>query len=197
MQADSAKEAAGAGSTSSALAALAVLATRLGFETDVETLRRRFSLEPGEPSTSTLVAIAREIGLEAQSLHIPFAELPKLAKTLPAILQARNGGALILEEARSDPMKGSVAVVRDPAASEDELVAIEEVRLAEVWDGEVILLKRARISAARCSIDISSSWGVALAYGSGLATLRNRRKPMVSLRNLLSFGRVSRPSATR
>jgi len=90
MQADSASEPAGTGSASSALAALALLATRLGFDTDVETLRRRFSLEPGEPSTSTLVAIAREIGLEAQSLHIPFAELPRLAKTLPAILQARN-----------------------------------------------------------------------------------------------------------
>ena len=137
---------AGAEPGSSALAALAVLATRLGFDTDVETLRRRFSLEPGEPDTASLIAIAREMGLEAQSLHMSFAELPKLAKTLPAILRARNGGALILEDARSDPMKGSIAIVRDPTATGNEQVAIEEIHLAQVWDGEVILFKRSHLS---------------------------------------------------
>ena len=97
---------ASADSGSSTLAALAVLATRLGFETDVETLRRRFSLEPGEPDTPSLIAIAREMGLEAQSLHMSFAELPRLAKTLPVILRARNGGALILEDAALGPDEG-------------------------------------------------------------------------------------------
>ena len=147
MQPDSVTEApAGAGSASSTLAALAILATRLGFDTDVETLRRRFSLPPGEPDTATLIAIARDLGLEAQSLHMSFAELPRLAKTLPVILRARNGGALILEDARADPMKGSVAIIRDPTAPDDEQMAIEEVRLAEVWEGEVILLKRSHLA---------------------------------------------------
>ncbi len=86
------------------------------------------------------------MGLEAQSLHMSFADLPRLAKTLPVILRSRNGGALILEDARSDPMKGSVAIVRDPTAPDDEQIAIEEIRLAEVWEGEVILLKRAHLS---------------------------------------------------
>src|SRR5579862_1061302 len=168
MPPDSVKETeSSAGSGSSALAALAVLATRLGFETDVETLRRRFSLEPGEPDTASLIAIAREIGLEAQSLHMSFAELPRLAKTLPAILRARNGGALILEDARSDPMMGSVAVVRDPAATGDEQVAIEEIRLADVWDGEVILLKRAHLST-----DEQQPFGLAWIMGQ---VLRERR----------------------
>ena len=129
--------------TPSALAALAILATRLGFDTDAETLRRRFSLGSGEPDTATLIAIARELGLEAQSLNMSFADLPRLAKTLPVILRSRNGGALILEDARSDPMKGSVAIIRDPTAPDNEQIAIEEIRLAEVWEGEVILLKRA------------------------------------------------------
>jgi ATP-binding cassette subfamily B protein len=40
-------------------------------------------------------------------------------------------------------MKGAVAIVRDPAAPADELVAIEEIRLAEAWAGEVIVVKRA------------------------------------------------------
>jgi subfamily B ATP-binding cassette protein HlyB/CyaB len=129
--------------TSSALRALAALACRLGIDTSADQLRRRFSLDAGEPATGALIVIARELGLEAQSLHMTFAELPRLARTLPAILRSKDGGALILEGARSDPMRGSVAIIRDPAAPEDEQVAIEEIRLAEWWEGEVILVKRA------------------------------------------------------
>jgi len=126
----------------SALCALAALASRLGIDASADQLRRRFSLDAAEPSTDALVGIAHELGLEAQVLHMTFAELPRLERTLPAILRSKDGGALILEGARSDPMRGSVAIIRDPAASEDELVAIEEIRLAELWEGEVILIKR-------------------------------------------------------
>jgi subfamily B ATP-binding cassette protein HlyB/CyaB len=131
----------------SALAALAALATRLGVEATVEELRRRFSVGEGEPDTETLIAMARELGLQAKSLHMTFAELPRLSKTLPAILRAKDGGALVLEDARADPMKGSVAVIRDPTVPDNELVAIEEIRLAEVWEGEVILIKRSFASS--------------------------------------------------
>jgi ATP-binding cassette subfamily B protein len=135
------------GPASSTLYALALLATRLGIDTHVDQLRRRFAVGEAEPDTATLVAMARELGLEAKSLKMTFAELPKLAKALPAILRAKDGGAMLLEDARSDPMKGSVAIIRDPRAPEDEQVAIEEVRLAEFWEGEVILIKRAHLSA--------------------------------------------------
>src|SRR5579863_3302337 len=101
---------------STSLQALAVVASRLGMDVSVEQLRRRFALQPGEPDTPTLVALARELGLEAQALHIRFEELPRLGKALPAILRARDGGALILEDARSDPAKGTVAIIRDPNA---------------------------------------------------------------------------------
>lgn len=77
---------------SSSLAALAAVATRLGVETTVEQLRRRFSMDTVEPETATLVAMARDLGLRAQSLQMTFAELPKLAKALPAILRAKDGG---------------------------------------------------------------------------------------------------------
>jgi ATP-binding cassette subfamily B protein len=125
-----------------ALLALVAVAARLGVDTSVEQLSRRFSLDSGEPETATLVAMARELGLDAKSLHLTFAELPRLSKTLPAILRAKGGGALLLEDARSDPLKGTVAIIRDPAAPENELVAIEELHLAELWEGELILIKR-------------------------------------------------------
>ncbi len=127
---------------STSLQALAAIASRLGVDVSVDQLRRRFALKPGEPDTPALIALARELGLEARSLHMTFQELPQLARSLPAILRAKNGGALILEEARSDPAKGTVAVIRDPSAAEDVVIAIDELHLAEVWEGEAILIKR-------------------------------------------------------
>jgi ATP-binding cassette subfamily B protein len=127
---------------STSLRALAAIASRLGVDASVDQLRRRFALQPGEPDTPTLIALARELGLEAQALHMKFEELPRLGRALPAILRARDGGALILEDARSDPTKGTVVVIRDPSASEDTVLAVDELHLAEVWEGEAILIKR-------------------------------------------------------
>ena len=127
---------------SSSLLALAAVAARLGVDAGVDQLRRRFALAAGEPDTSTLIAMAREFGLDARVLRVTFEELPRLARTLPAILRARDGAALILEEARTDPAKGTVAVIRDPATAEDALVAVDELQLAGVWGGETILIKR-------------------------------------------------------
>src|SRR5450631_755431 len=127
---------------SSSLRALAAVASRLGLDVSVEQLRRRFALQPGEPDTPTLIALARELGLEAEALRLTFQELPRLARALPAILRAKDGGALILEDARSDPAKGTVAVIRDPSATDDVVLAIDELHLAEVWEGEAILVKR-------------------------------------------------------
>jgi ATP-binding cassette subfamily B protein len=124
------------------LLALAAVATRLGIEVSIDQLRRRFALDTGEPDTHTLIAVARELGLEAKAVSMSFHELPRLARALPAILRAKNGGALILDDARSDPAKGTVAVIRDPSAGDAAVFAIDELHLAEVWEGEVILVKR-------------------------------------------------------
>ncbi|MGO8858408.1 MAG: peptidase domain-containing ABC transporter [Steroidobacteraceae bacterium] len=131
----------GAG-TSSSLRALVAIASRLGMDVSLDQLRRRFAMPPGEPDTPTLIALANGLGLDARALRISFQDLPRLAPALPVILRAKNGGALILEEARSDPSKGAVAVIRDPSATEDVVVAIDELHLAEVWEGEAILVKR-------------------------------------------------------
>src|SRR5580698_1971824 len=126
---------------SSSLRALAAIASRLGLDVSVDQLRRRFALQPGEPDTPTLIAFARDLGLDAKALHIAFQDLPRVGAALPAILRAKDGGALILEEARSDPTKGTVAVIRDPSIDEDVVLAIDELHLAEVWEGEAILIK--------------------------------------------------------
>src|ERR1700691_4818208 len=75
---------------STSLMALAAIASRLGMDVGVEQLRRRFALQPGEPDTPKLIALARELGLEARSLRMNFQELPEIARALPAILRAKN-----------------------------------------------------------------------------------------------------------
>jgi ATP-binding cassette, subfamily B, bacterial HlyB/CyaB len=160
-------EAAPGAAISSSLRALAAVACRLGLDVGVDQLRRRFALQRGEPDTPTLVALARELGLEAQVLRMTFQDLPRIARALPAILRAKDGGALILEDARADPAKGTVAVIRDPNSIEDVVVAIDELHLAEVWEGEAILIKR-RHSAT----DEQQPFGMAWLAGQ---VLRERR----------------------
>jgi len=152
---------------STSLRALAAVASRLGLDVSVDQLQRRFALPSGEPGTPTLVALARELGLATQVLSITFQELPRVARALPAILRAKDGGALILEEARSDPAKGTIAVIRDPSATADVVLAIDELHLAEVWEGEVILVKR-RHSAT----DDSQPFGMGWLFGQ---VLKDRR----------------------
>ncbi len=136
------------GGICSSLRALTLVAARIGVDVSLDQCRRRFArfLVAREPDTRTLIALARELGLEAQALRTTFQELPRLARALPAILRAKNGAALILEDARSDPAKGTVAVVRDPSAAGDVVLAIDELHLAEVWDGEAILIKRLHLA---------------------------------------------------
>ena len=86
-----------------------------------------------------------------------FQELPRVARALPAILRAKDGGALILEEARTDPAKGTIAVIRDPSVTEDVVFDIDELHLTEVWEGEVILLKR-RHSASDETLPFGLAW---------------------------------------
>jgi ATP-binding cassette subfamily B protein len=163
------------GAISTTLRALAAIASRLGLDVSVDQLRRRFALEPGEPDTPTLIALARELGLEARALRMSFQELPRVAKALPAILRAKDRGALILEEARSDPAKGTVAVIRDPSSTEDVLLAIDELHLAEVWEGEVILIKRRHFVT-----DEQQPFGMAWLFGQVLRERKLFRDIMIA-----------------
>jgi ATP-binding cassette, subfamily B, bacterial HlyB/CyaB len=150
-----------------ALAALAAVARRRGFETTAEQLFRSYPSAAGTPSSAILVAIARDLGLEARALNLRFDGLARLRKTLPAILMTRGGGALILEGVKDDPIVGAIVVLRDPNATSDAVVAVDQRRLAGVWDGDVILVKR------RFAIkDESRPFGMAWLFGQ---VLRERR----------------------
>ena len=128
--------------TGSTLRALCIIAQQLGLATTIDQLERTFSLSGSEPPTRHLVGIAKELGLEARQVSVRWRDLPEIAKTLPAILRLTDGSSLILQAVRQDKTTGTVAVVRDPTASGEASVIVDEARLRAVWKGELVLVKR-------------------------------------------------------
>jgi subfamily B ATP-binding cassette protein HlyB/CyaB len=126
----------------SALHALVAIARRLGLDCNVEQLRRSYAHTGNEPSSDIIVAMAHDLGLEARKARLKWDELPKLKKSLPAIIRLRDGSSLVLESVKEDPATGESAILRDPTAPPDALIAVDEARLEEAWDGEIILIKR-------------------------------------------------------
>src|SRR5437868_2311177 len=110
--------------SASALHALALIARRVGIDVSYSEIRRNYALDEGEPKTSMLLAVAADLGLEAKSIKVPFKQLPRLQRSLPAIIRATNGACLVLEAARQDPKAGLVAILRDPTVEEESLTAV-------------------------------------------------------------------------
>jgi subfamily B ATP-binding cassette protein HlyB/CyaB len=126
----------------SALHALAMVAKHLGIDASAERIQRSFSFSETEPSSDLLVGIAAELGLEARKVIVSWQELPSLANTLPAILRLKDGSTLILEGVRQDKVSGTLAILRDSLSGGDAVVAVDHTRLKDMWDGEIILIKR-------------------------------------------------------
>lgn len=150
VKASDAKTGAGDGKNgNTTLLALVDLARRLGVETSVTELRRSYALPSGELPTEQLLAVAKGLGLDAKRLTITFDQLPKIERTLPALLRAKDGSAVVLESVRVDPIMGVVAMLGVPSEESIEIVPVEERHLAEVWSGEIILLKQLVVGAGR------------------------------------------------
>jgi ATP-binding cassette subfamily B protein len=142
---------------SSTLHAFALVASRHGVETTPDQLRRSYVFNGSEPSDGVLIAIARELGLEARSVSISWQDLGRLSRVMPAILRLRGGGSLVLESFREDASSGRLAVLRDPTSLSDAVAVVDEPRLTEVWDGRILLIKQ-RFAAADESRPFGLGW---------------------------------------
>ncbi|MDB5451135.1 MAG: peptidase [Phenylobacterium sp.] len=132
-----------ASARSTLLEALAVVGREQGLDLTVDIIRRRFSLSDKELTTSEAVGLAAELGLQARPLRVRWRDLPRLRKVLPAILTLRTGAALVLEAFMEDPNTGQVAVIKDPSSHEETRAVVDQAQLEAVWDGELMLVKRA------------------------------------------------------
>ena len=113
----------------------------------IELDRRDLRLEPGErvPSPAALVAWLREQGLVSKASRISWAQLlrltPGVGQNAPIVLLFTDGSAGIL--VGSDASR-NIVWVRDPRSSGDDAVAVDRLRLSQLWDGETILVRRPR-----------------------------------------------------
>ncbi|MBF0854780.1 peptidase domain-containing ABC transporter [Gluconobacter wancherniae] len=111
-----------------------------GLELDI----RDFAAEPGEdsPSPASLARWLNEQGAVAKGMRLRWRYLVRLQNTPPVVLMFRDGSAGLMVSA--DPERG-VVWLRDPMGGEgDAPVPVDELRLSQVWTGDVLLVKRRR-----------------------------------------------------
>ncbi len=122
-----------------------------GIELDLKT----FQAESSErsPSPATLVRWMDDQGLVAKGMHLKWRYLVRMHNTPPIVLMFKDGSAGLFMSA--DTNRG-VVWLRDPMGGEsDPLVAVDELRLSQVWTGDVLLLRRARAGVeAEAPVDI-------------------------------------------
>ncbi len=122
-----------------------------GIELDPKT----FQAESSErsPSPATLVRWMDDQGLVAKGMHLKWRYLVRMHNTPPIVLMFKDGSAGLFMSA--DTNRG-VVWLRDPMGGEsDPLVAVDELRLSQVWTGDVLLLRRARAGVeAEAPVDI-------------------------------------------
>ncbi len=88
-----------------------------------------------------LAQVARKIGLTAKHVSLSWERLGRLGQALPAILVLRSGEAVLLSGIRPTEERTEV-VIRDLVGADRAFQFWDRERLQQVWDGDVILLKR-------------------------------------------------------
>ena len=125
------------------LLAVMAVARHHGFELDRADLR----MEQGEriPSPAALVKWVRDTGLIAKASRIAWSQLLRLSpgagQTAPVVLLFVDGSAGVL--VGSDASR-NIVWIRDPRSNGQDAVAVDRLRLSQLWDGEAILMRRAR-----------------------------------------------------
>lgn len=127
--------------TSTALLALARLATRHGLQLSPDQLRRASPFDGAEPPVGQLIRIAEGSGFTVRRLRIRAGELAKLAEATPCLLVLANGRYALLDRVQSG--KGAAAaLLEDLERPEGGSVLLDEPRLFQAWSGEALLVKR-------------------------------------------------------
>jgi HlyB family type I secretion system ABC transporter len=94
------------------------------------------------PSPASLVEWMRGSGLWAKATRLRWRNLLGLTDGAPVVLLFKDGSAGLLVQ--GDP-KRNLVWIKDPrAADADPPLAVDELRLSQVWTGEALLVRRAR-----------------------------------------------------
>lgn len=124
-----------------------------GLELDVQD----FVGDPNEssPSPATLSVWLNAQGAVAKGMRIKWRYLVKMSNSPPIVLMFRDGSAALMVNA--DAARG-VVWLRDPLADEAvPPVPVDEMRLSQVWTGDILLIKRRR-DQSEADAPINASW---------------------------------------
>jgi ATP-binding cassette subfamily B protein len=125
---------------STALLALVRIGAHYGMDLDAEQLRRSNPFQGTEPTPDLLARIAERVGYTVKRTRLRHGQLANLQRAVPAILLLRNGKSALLSKVQVG--KGAPSALIDDMESDDGTsVLFDEPRLAQIWDGDVLLLK--------------------------------------------------------
>ena len=125
------------------LAALIAAARFHGMELDPA----EFRADPGEeaPSAAALSDWAQGAGLWARAVRLRWRQLMRLRDSGPVVLLFVDGTAGLLTGINAEQ---NVVLIRDPTGHASRpAVAVDELRLGQVWAGETVLLRSQRGTA--------------------------------------------------
>ncbi len=126
---------------STALLALVLVGAHHGVALDADQLRRNDPFEGDEPSPTRLARMAERAGFSVGRMVVRRGELATLNRVVPAIMLLRNGKVALLRRVKGG--KGApCALVDDLEGGAGVTVLLDEPRLARIWAGELMLLKR-------------------------------------------------------
>jgi len=138
------------------LLALDSVARFHGLELDRDLLR----IDADAPPTpAALVKWVREAGLWAKAIHLRWPQLMRLEVSSPVVLLLRDGSAALLN---TIDVARNVVWLKDPRGPSGELpVAVDELRLSQVWDGEAMLMRPERgVSEDAAPFTVGWLWGL-------------------------------------
>ena len=127
------------------LLAVAAVARHHGFELD----RNEYHMDGGDtvPSPLSLVKWLRDQGLMAKASRLVWGQLLRLTQAggpgqvSPVVLLFADGTAGVL--VGSDGSRG-IVWIRDPRSTGSDAIAVDRLRLSQLWSGEAILVRRPR-----------------------------------------------------
>ncbi len=92
------------------------------------------------PSPASLVQWLREQGMTAKALRLVWKNLFRFKEAAPAVLLLKDGAAALVVGA--DPQRDVVWLKSPSSADAEPPVAVDRLRLEQVWTGDAILVKR-------------------------------------------------------
>jgi ATP-binding cassette subfamily B protein len=103
---------------------------------------REFPCSEQVPSAAALSAWLQNAGMWARAVRLRWRQLMRLQDAGPVVLLFTDGGAGLLVGANAEH---NIVLLRDPrAAAGGCTIAVDRLRLEQVWSGEVVLLRAAR-----------------------------------------------------